>query len=124
MAGAPSTSGTTVKTCSGSRPAPIGSVYLPSAPRARPGTSEDGSGCRIHVVQPSRFLPFQSDVQPFSAAAVIVARSASSAALETTASREAGFIVYCALSGLRVGGSSVTPVRLVVSESLSLGLTP
>src|SRR5215471_18827480 len=89
MAGAPSTSGTTVKTCSGSRPAPIGSVYLPSAPRARPGTSEDGSGCRIHVVQPSRFRPFQSGVQPFSALAVIVA---SSAAIETTASREANFM--------------------------------
>src|SRR6476620_2281345 len=57
----------TVNTLSGSRPDPIGSVYFPAASRVSPGTSEPGSGCRIHVVQPSRSLPFQSDVQPLSA---------------------------------------------------------
>src|SRR5439155_8134536 len=67
IADRPSTSRTTVNTLSGSRPDPIGSVYLPSAPRFSPGTSELDSGCRIHVVQPSRSLPFQSGVHPFSA---------------------------------------------------------
>ena len=76
MAGLPSTSEATVNTWSGSRPLPIGSVYLPSAPRASPGTSEVGSGCRIHVDQPSRFLPFQSGVQSLWAPVAIVAASA------------------------------------------------
>jgi hypothetical protein len=68
-----------VKTLSGSRPDPIGSVYFPSVPRARPGTSDVASGCRIHVVQPSRLLPFQSDVQPLWAPVVIVALKAQTA---------------------------------------------
>ena len=69
--GRPSTSPTTVNTLSGSRPAPIGSVYFSSASRFSPGTSEPGSGCRIHVVQPSRSLPFQSGVQPLAARTAI-----------------------------------------------------
>jgi hypothetical protein len=64
MAGLPFTFDATVNTSSGSRPDPMTSVYRPFAPRGSPGTSDVGSGRCIHVVQPSRFLPFQSDVQP------------------------------------------------------------
>ncbi len=71
IAGRPSTSPATVNTSSGSRPLPIASVYLPSAPRARPGTSDVGSGRWIQVVQPSRFEPFQSGIQPGCARIVI-----------------------------------------------------
>ena len=61
MAGRPSTSGTTVKMLSGSRPAPIGSVYFPSVSRARPDTEDEGDGFAIQVVQPARLRPSQSD---------------------------------------------------------------
>src|SRR5262245_51489115 len=63
MAGRPSTLPTTVKTLSGSCSEPIGSVYFPSASRFNPGTSDVRDGIVIQVVQPSRFLPFQTGVQ-------------------------------------------------------------
>ena len=72
----------------------MGSVYLPLASRASPGTSEVAAGCRIHVVQPSRFLPFQSDVQPLWALGV-----ATAATVQRTSNRKKCFIVSVSLTG-------------------------
>ena len=72
MAGRPSTLSATVKTFSGSRLDPMGSVYRPSASAIQPGhVRTSAPGCRIQVVQPSRFLPFQRGVQPVWACVVV-----------------------------------------------------